>query len=197
MTVEIPQYGLKAYALLFSKHGTHEEFRQSDLEWIVSASMRKKIFALLLKNGWIRKRQRDTYQCTSPQDAIRGLLEFRMAGLIKTAKRPYAFTQLSSVEIWSDYAYVQRSFEKSPYFIKVLSKDLKYWKQFFNANDMPNYVKEGATIGEFAILVPVKSLSYTEKDGLNVDKLAETIKYAKSNEAYAYAYQYIRRKHKA
>lgn len=196
MTIEIPQYGLKAYALLFLKHGTQEEFKQSDLEWIVSASMKKKIFALLLRTGWIRKKQRDTYQCTNPQDAIKGLLEFRMARLIKTAKKPYAFTQLSAVEIWSDYSYVQRSFEKSPYFIKVLNRDLKYWKQFFNSNDMPNYVKEGATIGEFAILVPVKSLPFIEKDGLNVDRLEETIKYAQSNEAYTYAYQYIKRKHK-
>ncbi len=55
MINEIPPYGLRAYALFFSKHGSREEFRQSELDWIVGQSMKKKIFALLLNSGWIRK----------------------------------------------------------------------------------------------------------------------------------------------
>ena len=125
MTIEIPQYGLKAYALLFSRHGVHGEFRQSDLDWIVSVSMKKKIFALLLHSGWIIKRPEGRYSCANPSDAIRGLLEFRVPQIIRKAQREYAFTGLSAVEIWSDFSYVQRGMEKSPYFIKVLRKDLK------------------------------------------------------------------------
>ena len=40
MTIEIPQYGLKAYALLYAKHGMSENFKQSELDWIVSGSMK-------------------------------------------------------------------------------------------------------------------------------------------------------------
>ncbi len=195
MTIEIPQYGLKAYALLFSKHGTLGEFKQSELDWIVSVSMKKKIFSLLLRAGWIKKKSPETYSCTNPAEAIKGLLEFRVPEIMKNAGRKYAFTQLSAVDIWSDFSYVQRGIEKSPYFIKVLQKDLRYWKEFFNRNEIPNYVGSGGTIGEFIILIPVSSLSFEEKNGFKVDLLKETARYAKSNEIYAYASEYIKKRY--
>ncbi len=197
MTIEIPQYGLKAYALLFSKYGVHGKFRQSELDWMVSSSMKKKIFALLLMSGWIKKSSKRDYKCTNPSDAIRGLLEFRVPEIVKKAKREYAFTQSSAVEIWSDYSYVQRGMEKSPYFIKVLRKDLKYWEDFFNKNRIPNYIGSGTTIGEFAVLIPVSRLSYEEKNGFKVDSLKETTDYAKSNDIFAYASEYIEKKYGA
>lgn len=195
MTVEIPQYGLRAYALLFSRHGIKGRFRQSELDWIVSTSMKKKIFALLLRTGWIKKNQDKSYSCENPTHAIKGLLEFRVPEIIKGAKKNYAFTGLSAVEIWSDFSYVQRGLEKSPYFIKVLKKDLKYWKSFFNNNEVPNYVAEGSTIGEFVILLPVNSLSYEIKGDFKVDKLNDTMAYAKSNDIYTYALGYMKEKY--
>jgi len=197
MTIEIPQYGLKAYALLFSKHGTQGEFRQSELDWIVSTSMKKKIFALLLRSGWIKKHSNGKYSCANPSNAIKGLLEFRVPEIMRTAKKDYSFTQLSAVEIWSDFSYVQRGREKSPYFVKILRKDLKYWKQFFSRNEMPDYVGHGGTIGEYVILVPVSRLSHVEKNGFKVDPLKETMRYAKSNEVFAYASEYMKSKYGA
>lgn len=197
MTIEIPQYGLKAYALLFSKHGAHGKFMQSELDWIVSISMKKKIFSLLMRGGWIKKNTDKTYSCINPTEAIRGLLEFRVPEMIKSAKKKYAFTQASAVEIWSDFSYVQRGLEKSPYFVKVLKSDLKYWKGFFNDNQISNYVNSGATIGEFVILIPVNTLSFEEKDGFKVDSLKQTAKYAKSNDIYTYASEYMKKKYGA
>ena len=197
MTMGIPQYGLKAYALLFIRNGRQGKFRQSELDWIVSVSMRKKIFALLLKTGWIKKNHDRTYCCAIPSDAIKGLLEFRVPEIMKNAKKPYALTRLSAVEIWSDFAYVQRGMEKSPYFIKVLRKNLKYWRDFFNAHDIPNYLGSGGTIGEYVILIPVSKLSFEVKGGFKVDPLRETMRYAKSNEAFAYASEHMERKYGA
>lgn len=197
MTIEIPQYGLKAYALLFSKHGVRGEFRQSELDWIVSVSMKKKIFSLLLRSGWIRKHHSGAYSCTNPSDAVKGLLEFRVPEIMKNAKKAYSFTMLSAVEIWSDFSYVQRGMEKSAYFIKVLKKDLKYWKEFFNKNEIPNYVRSGTTIGEYVIFIPVSSLSFEDKSGFKVDSLKETMRYAKSNDVYSYASEYMERKYGA
>lgn len=191
MTIEIAQYGLKAYALLFSKYGVEGEFRQSVLDWIVSASMKKKIFSLLLRAGWIKKHPSGTYSCTSPSDAVKGLLEFRVPEIIKKAEKDYAFTRLSAVEIWSDFSYVQRGMEKSPYFIKILKKDLRYWKEFFNKNKIPNYIESGTAIGEYIILIPADSLLFEEKNNFKVDSLKKTRQYAKSNDIYAYALEYI------
>ena len=195
MISEIPQYCLRAYALFFAKHSSREPFKQSELDWIVSQSMKKKIFSLLLKAGWIIKDSRNSYKCIEPEKAIKGLLEFKIPELIKKAKKKYAFTNLSAIEIWTDYSYVQRGLEKSPYFIKVLKKDLKYWKEFFNKRNIPNYVKEGSTIGEFVILIPVNSVNVVDKEGLKVDSLKKTLKIAKENEMYLYAYNYMRNKY--
>ena len=156
MISEIPPYCLRAYALFFSRHGSRESFKQSELDWIVGQSMKKKIFSVLLRFGWITKDSRDSYTCVEPQTVIKGLLEFKVPEIIKEAKKVYSFTGLSAVEIWSDYSYIQRGMEKSPYFIKVLRKDLRYWKEFFNKKNIPNYVNEFSTIGEYIILIQVE-----------------------------------------
>lgn len=195
MISEVPKYCLRAYALFFTKHGSREPFMQSELDWIVSRSMKKKIFSILLRHGWIEKESRDSYKCAEPQQIIKGLLEFKIPKVIKEAKKHYAFTNLSAIEIWSDYSYVQRGLEKSPYFVKVLKKDLKYWKAFFNKRNIPNYVYEGSTIGEYIILIPVGNINAVDKDGLKVETLKKVLKMAKENEMYSYAYTYMREKY--
>lgn len=195
MTTGIPRYCLRAYALFFSKHGSREAFTQSELDWIVSQSMKKKIFSLLLKAGWIKKTSRNAYKCIEAEEAVKGLLDFKVPELVKKTKKPYAFTNLSAIEIWSDYSYVQRGIEKSPYFIKILKKDLKYWKEFFNKNNIPNYVNQGSTVGEYVILIPVDKIKQVDKVGLKVEPLKKTLKTAKKNEMYLYAYNYMRKKY--
>jgi hypothetical protein len=196
MATEIPPYGLKAYALFFAKHQDKEKFKQSELDWIVGQSMKKKIFSLLLRAGWIKKQSDNTYICVSPEIVINSLLEFKVPEIIKEAEKDYAFTNLSAVEIWSDYSYVQRGMEKSPYFIKVLVKDLKYWKNFFNSHNISNYVNQGTTIGEYIILIPVEKLVFVEKEGFKVENLKKTMVLAKSNEIYTYQYNYMKNKYK-
>ena len=195
MITEVPQFVLRAYALFYSKHSSIEQFRQSELDWTVSQSMKKKIFALLLRSGWIKKNSKDSYKCLEPKDIIKGLLEFKVPKLIKESERQYAFTGLSAIEIWSDYSYVQRGIEKSPYFIKVLKKDLRYWKEFFNKRSIPNYVNEGSTIGEYVILIPANNINAVDKEGLKVEPLKKVLVIAKENEMYSYAYSYMRNKY--
>lgn len=192
MVNEIPRYGLKAYALFFTKHGSVESFGQSELNWIVKESMRKKIFSLLLRSGWIKKKSRDSYVCVDPDKALKGLLEFKVHEIIKEAEKPYMFVGSSAIEIWSDFSYVQRGIEKSPYFIEIIRKDLRYWKAFFSSHGVPFYVGYGETIGEYVILEIAENLDPTEKDGLKVIGLSETMKMAGSNDIYLYAYGYMR-----
>lgn len=193
----IPAYGLRAYALFLSRHGTRESFGQSELDWIVSESMKKKVFSLLLNSGWIQKVSRNKYACISQNKIFRGLLQFKVQDTMKEAKKQYLFTGLSAVEIWSDYSYVQRGLEKSPYFIKVLSKDLVYWKKFFNSRGIPNYINKGLSIGEYVILLPVKHIKAVEKSSLMVETYNYTLNIAKKNEMYLYAYEYMRKKYGA
>ncbi len=193
---EIPNFGLRAYALFYSKHGLKEAFKQSELDWIVGSSMKKKIFSALLNAGWIKKISRQEYKCVSPDSIFNQLLEFKVTELIKKSNKPYAFTGLSAIEIWSNYSYVQRGQERSPYFMKILRKDIKYWKNFLNENNIPNYINKGSTIGEFIILEPVNKLSFVDKDELKVEPLKITMKSAQKNEMFAYPYKYMKKKYK-
>lgn len=191
----IPEYALKAYALFYSKHGSREPFKQTELEWIVGQSMKKKIFSILVNSGWLVKVSREKYKCTSPNIVMVHLLDFKVPDAMKQAEKPYAFTSLSAIEIWSDYSYVQRGREKSPYFIKILKKDMSYWKKFFSDHSVPHYINKGTTIGEYVILMPVDSVQSTEKDGIKVEPLKEALRAAKSNKMFAYPYKYMRKKY--
>ena len=76
-----------------------------------------------------------------------------------------------------------------------MKTDLKYWKNFFNKKNIPNYVNEGSEIGEYIILIPVEKLSAVEKEGLKVESLKDTSRIARKNEMYAYAYSYMKEKY--
>ena len=192
---EIPPYGLRAYALFFSKYGITEEFSQKELDWIVGQSMKKKIFSLLLNSGWVIKKSKNSYVCVNPNEIFKKILQFKVQKIIRYSKKPYSFTGLSAIEIWSDYAYTQRGIEKSPYFIKILKKDLRYWKAFFNKYKILNYIGEGTTIGEYVVLIPVSKIKFFNKENLKVDSLKETIKQAKANSLYSYPYNYMVKKY--
>ena len=129
---------------------------------------------------------------TKPNEIFSHLLDFRVPEIMKTAGRDYCFTGLSAIEVWSDYSYVQRDIKRSPYFVKVLEKDIRYWKGFFAAQEIQVYEKEGTTIGEFVVLIPVRRVAWKIKDNLKVEPLNETMENAGKNELYEYAYNYMR-----
>ncbi len=195
MITEVPELCLRAYGLFFSKYGVEKPFRQSVLDWIVSQSMKKKIFSILLTAGWLEKRDKYTYVCKKPEVIMNGMLEFNIPACIREAKKKYVFTRGSAIEIWSDYCYIQRSREKSPYFIKIEEKDIMYWKHFFSKHSIYYYFEKGGTIGEYMVIVPVKKIEGVEKEGLWVEPLHETMEYARKNEMYEYAYSYMKKKY--
>lgn len=186
---------MRAYALLFSRFGTARAFAQSELDFALSPSMKKKVFSILLNSGWLRKGSRKEYHCNEPGEVMRHLLDFKVPKMLGQAERPYAFSGLSAIEVWSDYAYTQRSYERSPYFIRVLRRDVPYWKGFFAAKKVPAYIGKGTTIGEFAILLPVAKMESVEKDGLSVEPLEDAMEEAKGNEMHYYAYEYMKKKY--
>ncbi|MEW6528747.1 MAG: hypothetical protein AB1391_02570 [Candidatus Micrarchaeota archaeon] len=193
---EIPQYCLKAYALFYIRFGTVRVFQQAELDWVVSQPMKKKIFSVLLNAGWIKKKGKTTYLCNKPGQIFSHLLDFKVQEILKKAERKYCLVGLSAIEVWSDYSYVQRDVKRSPYFIKVLKKDLRYWKVFFAQEGISAYECKGTNIGEFVILISASEIGKTVKrDGMYVESLSETMKEAKRNELYEYAYNYMREKY--
>src|SRR3990167_56300 len=144
---EIPAFAQRAYAIFYTQHGSSETFGQEELDWVVRESMRKKVFAVLLRAGWLEKVSRRGYRCVEPGRIFAGIAGFQVPEMMREATRPYAFTGMYAIELWSDFSYVQRSMKKSPYHLKVLRRDLPYWKEFFRSRSIPSFLRKGSTFG--------------------------------------------------
>lgn len=194
MTREIPKYALRAYGLLYTKYGTNEEFSQDSLNWIVSSPMRKKIFSVLLNSGWIIKKSKRKYSCIDPKTIFNSLLSFKIPDILKESDREYCYTKMNAVEIWTDFSYIQRSWEHSPYFIKVKQTDLRYWKEFLSKQGIPFFIKNGTFIGEFIILEPQRELHYSTYNGFPVENLDKVVKFCQNNSLFEYPLAYLKQK---
>lgn len=194
MAKEIPKYALRAYGLFYAKYGDNEEFSQDNLNWIVSSSMRKKIFSVLLNSGWIAKKSRRTYVCIDPKTIFNSLFSFKVPDILKTSKKEYCYSEMSAVEIWTDFSYIQRSWEHSPYFIKIKEEDSDYWKEFLSKEGIPFFIKEGTFIGEFMILEPQKKLRCSVHNGFPVENLDASVKFCQDNSLFEYPLAYLKQK---
>ena len=194
MTKEIPKFALRAYGLLYTKYETKEEFSQDSLNWIVSSPMKKKIFSVLLNSGWITKESRRKYKCIDPEKIFNLLFVFKVPDVLKKSAKEYCYSKMSAVEILTDYSYVQRSWEHSPYFIKIKEADFDYWKGFLSKKGVPFLINEGSFIGEFIILNPQKKLKYTTYKGFPVENIDKIVKFCQNNSLFEYPLAYLKRK---
>jgi len=190
---EIPAFAQRAYAIFYTQHGSSETFGQEELDWVVRESMRKKVFAVLLRAGWLEKVSRRGYRCVEPGRIFAGIAGFQVPEMMREAARPYAFTGMSAIELWSDFSYVQRSMKKSPYHLKVLRRDLPYWKEFFRSRSIPSFLRKGSTFGEHILLFPAKSIRSVERHGLRVEPYRSTLRMAERNRLFGYAAEYMRK----
>ncbi|MEM2282730.1 MAG: hypothetical protein QXH26_04190 [Candidatus Hadarchaeales archaeon] len=192
----MPDLALKCYALLYTKYGTRE-FSGNSLSWFLSAPMRRKIFHVLAKRRWLERTGRDRYRCIPPGKVLREMFQFKVFEKMKKAKRPWCFTKASAVEIWTDFSYVQRSWEYSPYFIKILKRDLPYWKNFLRSNDISFFVQgAGSAMGEFVVLEPVNRLEWEIRHGFPVDRLKNVVKFCVNRATFEYPLAYLALKYK-
>ncbi len=196
MAQEIPKYALRAFGLLYVKYGNKVPFTQEAFNWLVSSSMRKKIFSVLLKSGWIKKKSKQEYACNEPSEIFYSFFEQRVPEILKTSNKEYYFSKMSAVEIWTDFNYIQRSFEHNPYFISVKDEELDYWKQFLANENIAYFINEGTFMGEFVILLPKKKLEFTVHKGNPVEKLAEVVSFCQGNSLFEYPLAYLVKKFK-
>jgi hypothetical protein len=189
-------YALRCYALMYTKYGT-TEFDQNTLAWFLSEPMRKKIFHVLTKAGWLRRAGRGRYTCVRPDEIFRKQFEFKVPEILGSAERTWCYTGASAVEIWTNFSYVQRSWEYSPCFIKVLKRDIAYWRGFLRGKGISVFVREaGSAIGEFVVLEPVEKLGCVTQVGSPVDSLEDTARFCEENSAiFEYPLAYLARKY--
>jgi hypothetical protein len=75
MGQEIPKFALKAYAFLYEKYKTKANFTQQSLSEFFSVSMRKKVFSILVRKGWVIKKDKSHYRCNKPDIIFKSIAE--------------------------------------------------------------------------------------------------------------------------
>jgi len=193
MTEPIPVYAQQAYAILYNRFAD-QPFNSDYLAWFLSGSMVKKILHILEKKKWIQRVRHGSYVCLKPDEVFKNMVEFKVPKLLDETGKMYAYTGASAVEIWTDYTYIQRSWEHSPYFIKVLRTDVESWIQHFRAHKMNVFIREAKpAIGEFVVLFPREKLDFEVYNGKPVDRLNDVVRFCERNiDAFEYPLAYLK-----
>ncbi len=197
MSQPAPAYAQEAYAILRSRFAS-DSFPADYLSWFVSKSMAKKTLRTLERAGWIKRVAKGRYVCTNADEIFKSMIEFRVPKLLKEAGMEYAYADASAVEVWTDYSYIQRSWEHSPYFVKVLRSDLKRWTEYFREHKVKVFISNPElAIGEFVILQPVDRLTYAAHNDLPVDLLKTAVRYSENHiDTFEYPLAYLKAKFK-
>jgi len=197
MSEAVPTYAQEAYAILRSRFGS-DSFPADYMSWFVSRSMVKKTLHTLEHAGWIRRVEKGSYVCKNADEIFKSMVEFRVPRLLDGAGMRYAYTEASAVEVWTDYSYIQRSWEHSPYFVRVLRSDLGRWVGYFRRHKMKVFTsRPELAMGEFVILKPSDGFPIVTHNGLPVDPLKSAVSYSEKHvHTFEYPLAYLEAKFK-
>ena len=197
MSEAVPAYAQEAYAILRSRFGS-DSFPADYMSWFVSRGMVKKTLHTLEHAGWIRRVEKGSYVCKNADEIFKSMIEFRVPGLLSDAGMRYAYTESSAVEVWTDYSYIQRSWEHSPYFVKILRSDLGRWVSYFRKHKVKVFTsRPELSMGEFVVLKPETRFVNVTHNGLSVDPLESVVSYSETHvHTFEYPLAYLKAKFK-
>jgi len=195
MSEPVPAYAQEAYAILRTRFAS-DSFTSDYLAWFISSGMVKKTLHTLERAGWVKRIEKGRYVCVNADDIFRSMVVFRVPQLLRESGMKFTYTGSSAVEVWTDYSYMQRSWEHSPYFVKVLRTDLRRWIDYFRKHKIKVFISNPETsLGEFIVLEPKERLTGRLHNGLPVDQLNDVVRYCeKYIETFEYPLAYMKAK---
>lgn len=169
-----------------------EEFRST-----FPTSQAPKVIHDLLGQGYLKRIKRGTYKAVGPESLVENIVErgSETKEVVKGSQKKYAFCDSTAVAIWTS-GYYWTGFTKGfrPLHIKVLKRDIDYWRKFFKKH-RTNYSlpEENKTLYGFAyILHPEQDFEVVEKDGRKIVPLKEVVDFCLQNKiTYQPALEYL------
>ncbi|MGP8057495.1 MAG: hypothetical protein ACLP9K_07880 [Nitrososphaerales archaeon] len=195
MTQPIPSYAQEAYAILYNKFA-NGIFHSNYLGWYISNDMVKKTLHELETSGWVKRVGRGVYTCVSAEDVFKSLVAFKVPDLLQNSGRNFVYADASAAEIWTDFSYMQRGWEHSPYYINVLRNDLSHWVDYFRKYKVNVFVNCPETsLGEFVVVKPQTSLNSVLHNNFPVEPLEEVVRFCEQHvNSFEYHLAYLRAK---
>lgn len=196
MAEPVPPFAQRAYAILRARFAD-EALPAGYLGRFISEAMVKKTLHTLETAGWIRRVERGRYVCVAPDEVVRSMVAYRVPDVLEAAGMPYAYVEASAAEVWSDFTYVQRSFEHSPYYVAVRREDTEDWTSHLRDHRMTVMVDEvRPALGEFVVLRPRDAVEATDHDGVPVEPSDRVVRYCEEHlDAFEYPLAYMRAKY--
>ena len=188
----VPAFAQEAYAVARNRFGA-TEFGPEYLSWYLSKPMVRKTLHVLEKSGWIRRTARARYVCVEPEQVFAQMVRLRVPELLRGANHPYVYAGASAVEVWTDFAYVQRSWEHSPYFVKVPPEDVAFWVSYLRTNKVRVFVEQPQpALGEFVVVIPEPALEVVTHEGMPVVPVEEAVRFCESHiEAFEFPLAFL------
>jgi len=187
----IPKYCQQVYAILWNTFGENM-FSTRDLIFLdafVSTSMKKKVLFKLCKDGWIIREKRGSYRCLNPKNVFGSFFKPRVLDLLKQSKMKWCFSGLNALEVYTDFSVCHRSWLSSPFYIKILRKDLKKWFNLFKSHNIPFLVNDAKPrFGEYIVLIPLNDFDFQIVDDYPVEPLEDVVRFCRER-SYEFAYE--------
>lgn len=192
---------MKLYGWMYEAFGGGE-FTIDDFRAVFPSPQPGKVMHDLIRLDYVNRIKRGKYRVMAPDKFVERIVgeNLKQEDILKNAIKEYAYCDNDAVTIWTDgYYWTDFTAGFKPIHIKVLEKDLNWWKNFFRKNDA-----EFSTAGEHKtlfglsyILHPEKRFRIEKKDGIPVIPLKEAIEFCKKNElTYRPALEYLDEKYK-
>jgi hypothetical protein len=190
----------KMYGWLYEAFGTIE-FTINDFRAVFPSPQHTKIIHDLINLDFVKRVKRGIYKVRAPKEFVRNIVEdnLKQGDILKEAEKKYAFCGSDAVGLWTD-GYYWTGFTKGfkPVHVKVLKKDLSYWRGFFKKNNVEFALEnERKTLfGLTYILHPARDFKVEIRDDIYVVPLKEVIAFCKENElTYRPALEYLDEKY--
>ncbi len=190
----------RMYGWLYEAFGEHA-FTMSDFKAVFPSPQHPKTVHDLIRLGFLRRVGRGTYRVTEPEELVRWLVEdnLRQGEILLESDRPWAFSDADAVRVWTD-GYYWTGFTKGfkPVHVKVLRRDLSYWRKFMRRRDAEFVLEsESKTLfGVTFVLHPEKELKVEVREGVNVVPLEEVLSFCMKDEyTYRPALEYLEYRH--
>lgn len=168
------------------------EFSAEDFAGAFSSPDPRKVLYDLTNKGMLERIGRGVYRVMSPDRYLSSRYNVDAAyDVLRTAKAPYALTDVDGVFVWTKGGYnANRFFGSYPIYIRVMNSDLEYWKKYLSLGRRKCVVggtKPKETLyGIYFVLLPAARVDFDMVNGLEVDMLKDVVGFCRKD-PYTYA----------
>jgi len=147
----------------------------------------RKVLHDMVEKGLLEHPERGRYSVRSIGEYVKMKNDVNAGyDLLNEARMPYALTGVDGVFAWTGGAYnAGRFFGFYPIHLRVLSRDVPFWRRFLTAAGKRVFTTERrpreTVFGVFYILHPSRRVEAETVNGVKVEPLRETLEFCRKN----------------